>query len=132
MNKNWKKEIARDTMALGSIPFYFIVIIRAIIGKYAIFVYQLIIAAFFLYFISKLIKKFNFHIARGFILITFTSLFYKENLFTVFALLLWILMIVSAHIIKIKKNEIYKGVVFGILVSIISYLISPLIYNIIN
>src|SRR3989338_3619595 len=54
MEKNWKKGIARDVMALGSIPFYFIVIIRAIIGKYAIFVYQLLIAAIILFLLMKI------------------------------------------------------------------------------
>ena len=42
--KNWKKEVARDIIAFGSIPFFGIVLARALIGPYWEFVYQIIIA----------------------------------------------------------------------------------------
>ena len=120
MEKNWKKGIARDVMALGSIPFYFIVIIRAIIGKYAIFV------------LMKIFRKSNAHIARGLILVVFTSLFYRDNLYTTFAFLLWIFMLISGFYIKIKKNEIIKGVLFGVIAASTSYYLSPFIARFIN
>ena len=131
MQKNWKKEVARDTLALGSIPFYFIVIIRAVIGQYLIFIYQLLIAALVLFLLLK-IKKSNAHIARGFILAVFTSLFYKENLYTTFAFLLWIVMIISANYLKIKKNEIFNGIIFGIIAGLASYFLSPQIMSLMN
>ncbi|MBS3102653.1 hypothetical protein J4458_04350 [Candidatus Woesearchaeota archaeon] len=132
MEKNWKKGIARDVMALGSIPFYFIVIIRAIIGKYAIFVYQLLIAAIILFLLMKIFRKSNAHIARGLILVVFTSLFYRDNLYTTFAFLLWIFMLISGFYIKIKKNEIIKGVLFGVIAASTSYYLSPFIARFIN
>ena len=91
MPKNWKKEIARDTLALGSIPFYFLVIIRAVVGQYAIFVYQLLIAVIVLFVLSKIIKNSNLHMARAFILVIFTSLFYNDLFYTVFVSLFYIL-----------------------------------------
>ena len=117
MEKNWKKGIARDVMALGSIPFYFIVIIRAIIGKYAIFVYQLLIAAIILFLLMKIFRKSNAHIARGLILVVFTSLFYRDNLYTTFAFLLWIfiangfdwLLRLMDRFIIFKKNMTMRG-----------------------
>ena len=48
MKKNWKYEIARDSMAFGSILFYLIVLVRSTIGEYMVFVYQLLIALAFL------------------------------------------------------------------------------------
>ena len=129
MEKNWKKEIARDLMAFGSIPFYFIVVIRSIIGQYAIFVYQMVIAAIALFLLSKIFKKSNAHIARGLILVIFTSLFYKESLFTTFAFLLWVVMIIAAFYIKIRKNEIFRGALFGIIVAGIAYYLTPLILS---
>ena len=66
MDKLWKTEIARDLIALGSIPLYLIVIVRAIIGEYLPFVYQLSIALLLLIILSSIAKNFNQHIARAF------------------------------------------------------------------
>ena len=129
MAKNWKKEAARDMMAFGSIPFYFIVVIRSFIGQYAVFVYQMVIAAIVLFLLFKIFKKSNVHIARGIVLVVFTSLFYKDNLFVLFAFLLWILMVISAFYIKIKKTEIIKGALLGIMAVGIAYYLSPYILN---
>lgn len=125
MVKNWKKEIARDLLALGSIPFYFIVIIRAIIGKYTPFVYQLVIALLVLVVLSLIFKNSNQYIARMLVLVVFTSLFYKEMLFTIFASLLWLFMIVSTLYLKVKSKEIVKGVFFGIISTTAGYYLTP-------
>jgi len=127
MGKNWKYEICRDSMAFGSILFYFIVLIRAIIGEYMPFVYQLLIAIAILILLSFIIKNINHHIARAFVLVTFTSLFYKDNLYTLFASLLWVFMIGSAFYIKVKKESIVKGVVLGIIAVLVSYFLSSYI-----
>jgi len=86
MKTKWKKEIARDCLALGSIPFYFIVAVRAVIGKHMLFVYQMIISAIVLFILFKLIKDSNMHIARSLILIIFTSIFYKDLYYTIYAI----------------------------------------------
>ena len=121
MVKNWKKEIARDIIALGSIPFYLLVIIRAIIGEYAVFVYQLIIALIVLIVLSLILKNSNQHIARGFIVVSFTSLFYKAPLYTTFAFLTWAGMVLSSKYLKIKNKEIFKGIAIGIISTLASY-----------
>ena len=122
--ENWKQEIARDSMAFGSILFYFIVIIRSIIGKYMPFVYQLLIALAILIVLSFVIKKANHHIARAIPLVIFTSLFYQENLFTVFAALLLVFMLGAAIYIKEKKEAVVKGIVLGLIASLASYYLS--------
>ncbi|MAE42244.1 hypothetical protein CMO93_00610 [Candidatus Woesearchaeota archaeon] len=124
MNKNWKKEIARDSLAFGSILFYFIVIIRAIIGEYMPFVYQLLIAISILIILSFIIKNANHHIARAVPLVAFTSLFYKDNLFTLFAVLLFVFMLVAAIYIKEKKEVIVKGVILGVVAALGAYYLS--------
>jgi len=127
MTKDWKKEVARDSIALGSIPFYFIVIIRAIIGKYNIFVYQLLIALAVLIILSLVVKKSDMHIARTLILWAFTSLFYKDNLYTIFAFLLFVIVIISSYYLKVKKKEIIKGITLGIGSSVAAYYLASLI-----
>lgn len=127
MVKNWKKEIARDLLALGGIPFYFIVVIRAIIGKYTPFVYQLVITLVVLVILSLIFKNSNQHIARGLILVFFTSLFYKDMLFTIFASLLWLFMILSLFYLKVKIKEIVKGVSFGVISTTMGYYLTLLL-----
>jgi hypothetical protein len=127
MKENWKYEIARDSMAFGSILFYLIVIIRSLIGEYMIFVYQLLIAIIILIISSFIIKNANHHLARAFVLVVFTSLFYKDSLFTVFAVLLWVSMIGAAFYIKENKKSIFKGVFLGIVVALLSYFLSLVI-----
>tara|TARA_Y100000310_G_scaffold102154_1_gene100341 strand:- start:8163 stop:8549 length:387 start_codon:yes stop_codon:yes gene_type:complete len=121
------KEIARDSIALGSIPFYFILIIRAVIGKYNIFVYQLLIALAVLVGFSFIVKKSNMHIARGFVLWGFSSLFYKDTLFTVFAFILWVVVVISSYYLKAKKGAIIKGVLLGLLSSGAAYYLAGMI-----
>ncbi|MBI2671285.1 hypothetical protein HYX18_04905 [Candidatus Woesearchaeota archaeon] len=125
--KDWKKEVTRDTIALGGITFYFIVIIRAIIGNYKIFIYQLVIALLILIVLSRLIKKTNNHISRGFILFVFISLYYKELVFTIFASLLFITMLISSYYLKTKGHEVINSILIGIVSTSISYYLAPLL-----
>ena len=124
MKKNWKKELARDAIAFGSILFYLIVIIRAIIGEHMAFVYQTVIALIILAALSFIIKNANQHIARAVPLAVFTSLFYKDGLFTFFAVLLFVFMLFAAVYIKIKKKEVFSGIAVGIWASLAAYYLS--------
>lgn len=121
MKTLWLNEIARDLLALGSIPFYFLVVIRAVIGKYNIFVYQLLISATVIFILYFVIKNSNMHIARSFVAVAFTSLFYKETIYTVFAGLIWVLLLVSAYHIKRKSGPVFRGIIIGIISSLIGY-----------
>ncbi len=127
MKEDWKYEVARDSMAFGSILFYLIVVVRSIIGKYMPFVYQLLIALAVLMLFSFIIRNANHHIARAFVLVVFTSLFYKDNLFTFFAALLWLFMIGSSFYIKQGKKSIFRGILLGIIASLVSYWLSLVI-----
>ena len=121
MKTSWLKEIARDLLALGSIPFYFLVVIRAVIGKYNIFVYQMLIAAIVIFVLYFIIKDSNMHVARALVTLVFTSLFYKESLFTVFASLILILLLISAYYIKRKTGYVVRGIVSGIISFLAGY-----------
>ena len=124
MKKDWKYEIARDSMAFGSILFYLIVLVRSTIGEYMIFAYQLLIAITILILSSFIVKNANHHLARGFVLVVFTSLFYKDVTFTVFAALLWVFMIGSAFYIKESKKSIFKGIILGVIAALVGYYLS--------
>jgi membrane-associated HD superfamily phosphohydrolase len=127
MKKDWKHEIARDLMAFGSIPFFLVVLIRSTIGNYMVFIYQLLIAIAILTILSFIIKDTNQHLARAFVVVIFTSLFYKDNLFTIFAFIIWTIMIFSAFYIKEKKESIAKGIILGVVAALVGYYVSLLL-----
>jgi len=127
MNKNLKKEIARDIIALGSIPFYLIVIIRALIKPYIPFAYYLIIGFVILFILSKVIKNSNWYAARGFLLFVFTSFFYGSVLYAVFACLLWLMIIFSLRHLKVESKEVLKGTLLGLVSALVSHFLIYLI-----
>ena len=121
MAKSWLKEFARDLMALGSIPFYLLVVIRSVIGNYYVFVYQMLIAAIAVLILYFLIRGSSLHVARSLVVVVFTSLFYKETIFTVFTSITWVLLLFAAYYVKGKIGYVTRGVVVGILSSLIGY-----------
>ena len=127
MKTSWLKEVARDLLALGSIPFYFLVVIRAVIGKYNIFVYQMLIAALFIFILYFIIKNSDLHVARSFAALIFVSLFYKEMFFTFFASLVWILLLVSAYYLKRNIGLVFRGIAIGSISSLIGYYLASIL-----
>ena len=61
---NWSKEVARDLIAFGSLPFYLVVVVRAVIGEHQLFFSLTVIALILLTFVSFFVEA-NMHIARG-------------------------------------------------------------------
>ena len=88
------------------------------------FVYQVVAALLILTVLSLIIKDANLHIARAVPLVIFTSLFYNDNLFTLFAVLLFVVMIISAFYIKEKKEAIVKGISLGLIAALVAYYLS--------
>ena len=127
MAKDWKKEVARDSIALGSFPFYFIVIIRAIIGKNVAFVYQLLVALVVLILISRFVKEIDNYVSKSLVIFFFTSLFYNEIVYTIFAFLLWGVVVYSSYYLKKSWSQIVRGIVFGAVGSGIAYYVVPLV-----
>src|SRR3989344_2262411 len=117
MNR-WLKEFARDLVALGSIPFYLLVVARSIIGSHYSFVYQMAIAAIAVFILYFLIKDSSMHIARSLVIVVFTSMFYKEAIFTAFAALVWVLLVIADYYIKRKIGYVIRGIIIGILSSL--------------
>jgi len=119
--KKWLKEIARDLLALGSIPFYFLVVVRSIIGNYYVFVYQMLVAAIAVFVLYFVIKDSNLHAARSLVIVIFTSLFYKEAIFTFFAALVWVLLLLAAYYIKKNIGFVFRGIIIGAISSLAGY-----------
>ena len=127
MKKSWLKEISRDLLALGSIPFYFLVVIRAIIGKDYTFAYQMLIAAILIFILNFIVKDSNLYLSRALVILVFTSLFYKEMIFTIFATSIWILGLLAAYYLRRKIRYILRAIIIGFVSSIAAYYLAPLL-----
>jgi len=123
-SRKWLKELARDIIALGSLPFYLLVIARTVIGVYELFLLQLVTALVVLTAVSFFVKA-NMHIARGFVVFAFTSIFYKHMPFTLFAFAAWILALASVFYLKKPTKSIIIGVILGVAATAVAYFLAP-------
>lgn len=114
MTNKWAKSISRDVLALGGIPFYIIVMARATIGEFQLFINQLLLAIVILYVLQFVVKQTNLHLARGFILFVFISFFYRDLTFAVSAFLLWLAALAAAFYLQTKVSSIIKGIILGV------------------
>jgi hypothetical protein len=121
LSRNTKDEIARDVIALGGVPFYLLVLVRAAIGEYISFLVEVAAALPVLYLLSIAVKGSNLHIARALILVVFTSLFYKALPFTLFSTLVLCGMIYALVRLNKPAGEILKGIAIGAVSVVISY-----------
>ena len=122
--KKQKKEWARDFLAIGSWVFYFLVLGRALIKFYRPFTDQIIIAGLILLILGFIFKKYDGYVARGLVLVVFTIIFYEHKIFTIFAVLVFIGMLISSYIVGNDKKKILLGGVIGGVVSLITYYLS--------
>src|SRR3989338_9127335 len=93
MKDKWLKEVARDLIALGGIPFLILTIVRVFMLS-VYYPMQFIISSA-IFFVLRLIFKGDLHAGIGLILLLFVSLYYRNLLFTIFAVLVYIGIIVS-------------------------------------
>lgn len=119
MKKEWIKEVARDLVALGGVPFLVLTVARVSMGP-VYYPLEFIISSI-LFFVSKMIFKAESHAGIGIILLIFTSIYYNHIFFTVFALIIYTGIVFSLFYLKKNKREILKGILLGLISAGIGY-----------
>ena len=122
-----KKEVARDFLALGSWVFYLIVLVRATLGPFYPFIYQLVFSAAVLIVLSSFIKDYDGYLARALLLGALTTLFYSYVNFGIFMSLIYIGMIISSNYLGSSNIRIIKGISLGVVSVVLGYYLSGLI-----
>lgn len=127
--KNWQKEIARDIIAMGSIVFYFLVVGRALVGPFWIFLTFLCLSAIILLLIYFVHREFESYLARGIILAIGTSYFYGDIIFSLFAASVYILMVLSSFFLGNSIFKIIKGIIFGLISTGAGYIVIEIFFE---
>lgn len=126
--ESWLKETARDIIALASLPFYLIVIVRVAIAEHKIYTWQLLIAIIAIYLFYFLLRKApNIYAALSIPLLIFTNLFYNNTRYLIFSGILFILLLISLSYLGNKKKNIFLGVIMGGIAAFTSYYLAPLL-----
>ena len=128
MKKEWLRELARDFVALGGIPFFILVLVRVSLLERPDYFSQFVIAGV-IFILLMLIFKSDTYSGLGLIVLVFTILYYDQTRFSIFAVLAYFLVIASLFYLKIERKNIFKGIFFGAIATIISYYVVQLIFN---
>jgi hypothetical protein len=120
-------DMARDILALGGLPFYFIIIGRALIGPYWEFTIQILISLITIALFSFLIKEYPLRLSRALALAIFTIFFYNNLNYSLFAGILFILMILAVVYLKeYKYPAILKAIFIGAASSGVGYYLAKI------
>ncbi len=116
------KESARDLIALGSIPFFILVLVRVVmLGKPTYFWQFAISGLIFLgiWFLTKI----DLYAGLALIIVVFTNFYYNDILYGVFSILAYLLLLGSLIYLKTNKKQVFFGVLSGGISSLIAYII---------
>lgn len=121
------KEGARDFLALGSIPFFILVLVRVWILDTPVYFSQFAIAGS-LFLILTFILKNNLYSGLALMMLFFTALVYSEIRYTIFGSLVYVGLVGSLFYLNYEKKKILLGILFGIITTAIGYFLVDFIF----
>ena len=119
----WKshlKDIARDLIALGGLPFFILVIARVWLLSKEYYQFQFIFGGI-IFLVLMLFFKAEIHAGLGLIIVFFLSNYYGNLNFWIFAVFAYLILLVSLFYLGKDKKKIFKGILFGLIATGISY-----------
>lgn len=119
---DWKKELARDFIALGGLPFFTIVLVRVYILSQPTYFYQFLVAGG-LFLVAFLFLKQNIYSGLALIALFFTAKHYQDNQYTFFGSLIYLGLLFSLNYLGKDKKKIVFGVIIGAIAIFITKLV---------
>ena len=117
----WLREMARDIVALGGLPFFILVLVRVWMLDNVEYILQFVVAGIVFGMLFFVFRQ-NVYSGLGLIVLVFTSLYYGALNFAIFAMIVYILLLISLFYLKKDVGKILAGVILGILGIGCSYL----------
>jgi len=110
----WLKTAARDIIAIGSVPFFILVLARVYMINEPIYFNQFVISGVLFIGLFFLFRQ-NLYAGLGLIVLTFTIRFYQDLMFSIFGIVAYFFLLVSLIYLKEDIKKIFLGVVLGAL-----------------
>jgi len=120
--RGWIKVAARDIVALGSIPFFILVLARVYLLNNPEYFGQFIIAGVVFLGIFFLLKQ-NIYSGLGLIVLVFTSIYYSALIYTIFGMVAYVLLLAGLFYLKEDVKKILWGIFIGAIGIGVSFLI---------
>ena len=121
--KNWKNEVARDLIALGSIPFFLLVLVRIYLLNNPIYFNQFVFSGI-VFIVLFFIFNLNLYSGLGLIALFFTSMHYANAAFTIFGSIVYFFIIVSLFYLKYDLKKVFWGILAGIVGIGVGYILT--------
>lgn len=128
MKKGWLKEVARDLIAIGGVPFFVIVLLRIWILDTPAYLAQLFIAGSLFLFFTFIFRN-SIYSGLSLIALFFTSLVYEESRYTILGGVAYVILIGSLFYLKKDWKKILLGILFGAISAGISYYVVKQIFS---
>jgi hypothetical protein len=118
-----RRELARDMMGLGSVPFLILVLVRvAMVGNF-LELFHIIVAVVLFGLVGVKWRGLHYHTGRIVIMAIFTSMFYDDIYYTLFASVIGVVAI-RGFVSYLRIQRVYTSVGVGLVCSLSSYVIS--------
>jgi len=113
---DWKKELARDFLAIGSWLFFILVAVRILILPYRWpYLNHLLIAGGLILLIDIFVRgRVNSYVSRGIVIGFYLSIFYENTMFSIFVKLALAGLVASGYYLSRDWKKILYGVVLGL------------------
>ena len=108
----WLKEVARDLVALGSVPFFVLVLVRVWMLNNPVYFLQFVTSGVVFGLMFLWVRQ-DVYAGLGLIVLVFTSLYYGDFLYVVFGSVAYCLLVVSLFYLEKDWRKILFGVVVG-------------------
>ena len=114
------QNLARDFIALGSIPVLILVIARVWILNNPAYLSQFLIGGI-LFLILAFVFRSDLYSGLALVMTFFLVLFYNDLKFTIFIILVYIGLLLSLVYLGEEKKKILRGIFLGVLSTAVSY-----------
>ena len=109
---DWKKELARDFIALGGIPFFILVLARIWILNNPTYLSQFLFSSV-IFILLIFIFRVNIYSGLGLIMLIFTAIHYGDIKYTILGSLVYLGLIVSLFYLRYNWRKIFLGILAG-------------------
>ncbi|MEX0932962.1 MAG: hypothetical protein WDZ77_02585 [Candidatus Pacearchaeota archaeon] len=128
MKKGILKEVSRDVVALGSPIFFFLILLRVSITQNYFYLSQFILSGI-LFLLLMFLFKANIYSGLGFIALVFTSIYYNYLPYAIFGTFVYLSLLMSLNYLNVDKSGIMRGLVSGIVSSLVGYYLVEFIFS---